>query len=318
LAGSFACDLSTASRTQLLALGGRDWDEQLLRAFSLERRWLPRIGPSFGALGELACERWPSALPLAAQLVDQQAALAGVGAVAPGDVKATYGTGVFVLGRTDEPLRVEGLVPTVAWADGEQIAYALDGGVFAAGALLDWLAGGLGLAGDAASLAAAAALVEDSAGVRMLPALAGLGAPWWRPQARAVIAGLHAGVRPGHVARAALEAIAARVADVVEAMDAAGVPVRRLLVDGGLTNDPTLLQIQADALGVPLQARGADATALGAALLGGVGAGLFANVADAAARLPAPHRLVHARVAAGARGAERRRWREFVAASVRL
>ena len=113
LGGRFATDLSTASRTQLLAAGGRDWDEQLLSAFGLRREWLPAIGPTFGSLGELQHARWPAAIPLAAQLVDQQAALAGSGAVRPGEVKATYGTGVFVLGRTQGPVAASGLLPTV-------------------------------------------------------------------------------------------------------------------------------------------------------------------------------------------------------------
>ena len=197
LGGRFATDLSTASRTQLLALGGRDWDDRLLAAFGVRREWLPAIEPTYGMLGELRSERWPVPLPLAARLVDQQAALAGSGAVRPGELKATYGTGVFVLGRTDAPASVPGLLPTVAWAApgraGElgEAAYALDGGVFAAGSLLDWMARGLGLAPDAAGVAAAAATVSDSAGVMLLPALAGLGAPWWRPAAQGVIAGLH-------------------------------------------------------------------------------------------------------------------------------
>ena len=238
LGARFATDLSTASRTQLLAVGGRDWDAELMALFGLDRRWLPAVGPTFGSLGELTHGRWPVAIPLRAQLVDQQAALAGSGAVQPGDLKATYGTGVFVLGRTEGPVLAAGLLPTVAWASADaaggvgEVAYALDGGVFAAGSLLDWLAGGLGLAADTASLAAGAAEVPDSAGVIVLPALAGLGAPWWRPAAHGVIAGLHPAVGPQHLARAALEAIAWRVADIVEAMAEVG-PVRGLRVDGG-------------------------------------------------------------------------------------
>jgi glycerol kinase len=323
LGGPFATDLSTASRTQLLALGGRDWDAQLLDAFGAQREWLPAIGPSFGALGQLRHERWPVALPLSAQLVDQQAALAGSGAVRVGELKATYGTGVFVLGRTGEPVRAQGLLPTVAWAapgSGErgigEVAYALDGGVFAAGSLLDWLSAGLGLGADAPSLAAAAAGVSDSAGVIVLPALAGLGAPWWEPSARGVIAGLHAGVRPAHVGRAALEAIAWRVADIVEAL-AAVTPVERLRVDGGLTNDPTLLQLQADALDLPLSVGRADCTVLGAAMLAGVGAGVFASVEQAAALLGAGE-IVAPAVTASQRGADRDRWKAFVQASAHL
>jgi glycerol kinase len=322
LGGGFATDLSTASRTQLLAAGGRDWDEELLDAFGVRRDWLPAIGPTFGAFGELSHERWPMVLPMAAHLVDQQAALAGSGAVRAGELKATYGTGVFVMGRTDGPVRARGLLPTVAWAGADavggvgEVAYALDGGVFAAGSLLDWLAEGLGLATDAPALAAAAAAVPDSAGVLVLPALAGLGAPWWRPDAHGVIAGLHPAVRPAHVGRAALEAIAWRVADIVEAM-AAVAPVESLRVDGGLTNDETLLQIQADALGMPLLVGRADTTVLGAAMLAGVGAGVFAGVEEAAERLVTGHAVLPGGCPQE-RAARRARWRAFVQATAGL
>jgi glycerol kinase len=323
LCGRFATDLSTASRTQLLAVGGRDWDAELLDVFGIERRWLPAIGPTFGDLGELRADCWPAPMPLAAQLVDQQAALAGSGAVASGELKATYGTGVFVLGHTDAPRPPPGLLPTVAWAGAGReggigdVRHAFDGGVFAAGSLLDWMAHDLGLAADAPALARAAAAVEDSAGVQVLPALAGLGAPWWQPRAHAVIAGLHGGVRPAHLGRAALEAIAHRVADIVDAV-AVALPVRSVRVDGGLTNDELLLRLQADALGIPIQvAPAADQTALGAALLAGVGAGTYADVADAAARLP-PGRIVQPTAAPDARVRERERWRAFVQASARL
>jgi glycerol kinase len=322
LGGRFATDLSTASRTQLLALGGRDWDDGLLGTFGVRREWLPSLGPSFGRLGELRSPRWPVGLALRAQLVDQQAALAGSGAVRTGELKATYGTGVFVLGRTEGPVAARGLLPTIAWAaPGESggigvIAHALDGGVFAAGSLLDWLAEGLGLAADARALAAAAASVPDSAGVILLPALAGLGAPWWLPGAHGVIAGLHPAVGPAHIARAALEAIAWRVADIVDAL-AEVVPIQSLRVDGGLTNDETLLQIQADALDLPLLVGPADATVLGAAMLAGVGAGMFATVEDAARRLPSG-RVVSPGAGAAERPQRRERWRSFVQGSGRL
>jgi glycerol kinase len=321
LAGRFATDLSTASRTQLLAIGGDDWDERLLGAFGIPRELLPAVGPSFGALGELRANAWPAPVPLTAQLVDQQAALAGSGAVGAGEVKATYGTGVFVLGHTRGPVTAEGLLPTVAWAapDGDgrvgEVAHALEGGVFTAGALLEWLSE-LGLAADPPSLAAAAGAVQGSDGVMVLPALAGLGAPWWRPSARGVIAGLHRGVGRAHVARAALEAIAWRVSDIVEAIAAVGT-VERVRVDGGLTNSGTLLQIQADALGVPLLVGPADTTALGAAMLAGVGAGLFASVADAAQRLPAG-REIRPGSSSEQRAAMRARWHSFVEAAARL
>jgi glycerol kinase len=322
LAGRFATDLSTASRTQLLAVGGRDWDEALLATFGLRREWLPRLGPTFGPLAELRCGRWPMAVPLSAQLVDQQAALVGSGAVRTGQVKATYGTGVFVLGRTAGPAVARGLLPTIAWAapdeagDVGEVSYALDGGVFAAGSLLDWLSEGLGLARDAPALAAAAASVSDSGGVMVLPALAGLGAPWWRPEAHGVIAGLTRATGVPHIARAALEAIAWRVADIVEAM-ADVAPVESLRVDGGLTNDDTLLQIQADALGLPLSVGDADATVRGAAMLAGVGAGRFASVEEAAQRL-APGRVLTPAGDPRERAGRRELWRSFVQAGARL
>jgi glycerol kinase len=227
-----------------------------------------------------------------------------------------------VLGRTEGPVAARGLLPTIAWAAPAEsggigvIAHALDGGVFAAGSLLDWLAGGLGLATDARALAAAAASVPDSAGVILLPALAGLGAPWWLPGAHGVIAGLHPAVGPAHIARAALEAIAWRVADIVDAL-AEVAPIQSLRVDGGLTNDETLLQIQADALDLPLLVGPADATVLGAAMLAGVGAGMFATVEDAARRLP-QGRVVSPRAGAAERPRRRERWRAFVQASGRL
>jgi glycerol kinase len=312
LGGRFATDLSTASRTQLLAVGGRDWDRDLLETFGLRDEWLPALGASYGRLGCLRSERWPLGVSLAAQLVDQQAALVGSGTVAPGQVKATYGTGVFVLGRTDGPDTAPGLLPTVAWSapDDGPVAYALDGGVFAAGALLDWLSEGLGLARDAPALAACAAEVPDSAGVMLLPALAGLGAPWWQPAAHGVISGLHAGVGPAHIARAALEAIAWRVADIVEAMSEVA-EVGSLAVDGGLTNDATLLQIQADALGLPLAIGQADTTVLGAAMLAGVGGGVFSDVPAATKLLPAG-RVIKPQLGRDQRQADRIRWREFV------
>ncbi len=317
LGGGFATDLSTASRTQLLALGGGDWDGELLASFGIARELLPSLGPTCGARGELTAQPWGRGVSLRAQLVDQQAALAGSGAISPGEVKATYGTGVFVLGRTDRPEPLPGLLPTVAWAGpGDAIAYALDGGVFTAGALLEWLARDLGLGEDPPALARAAAGVPDAAGVMVLPALAGLGAPWWRPDSRGVIAGLHGGVRPAHIARAALEAIASRVADIVEAFGAA-VEVTELRVDGGLTNDELLLRLQADTLGLPLSVGGADATVLGAALLAGVGGGVFASVAAGAELLPS-RRVVLPEGDERERLAARERWRGFVSAAVQL
>jgi glycerol kinase len=309
LGAGFATDPSTASRTQL---GAPDWDPALLEIFGVPGSALPVILDTAGDLGTLRHPSWPRELPLRARCVDQQAALAGAGCVKPGLVKATYGTGVFVLAHAGDqrPEPGGGLLPTIAWRVGGRVEWAIDGGVFTAGALLEWLSRDLGLAPDPAALAAAAARVDDAAGVRILPSLAGVGAPWWRPEARAVIAGLTSGTRPTHVARAALEAIAWRVADVVSVVRET-VPVEVLRVDGGLTRDATLLQLQADAAGVAVQPGAVDATAAGAAALAAVGAGIWESTLEIAERVPAGPRVEPARDRAWRERAHAE-WREFV------
>jgi glycerol kinase len=315
LGAGFHTDPSTASRTQL---GAPDWDDKLLEIFGVPREALPPIVDTVGRIGLLSHPSWPVELPLTARCVDQQAALAGAGCVEPGRTKATYGTGVFVLANVgaERPAPIGGLLPTVAWSVNGEVEWALDGGVFTAGALLEWLSRDLGLAADPAALAAAAATVDDDGGVRVLPALAGVGAPWWRPGARGVVAGLTAGVRPGHVARAALEAIAWRVADVVESVREEG-PVDVLRVDGGLTRDPLLLQLQADAAGVPVERGAVDATAAGAAALAAVGAGIWPTTASIAERVPVGER-VEPRRDGDWRDREHEAWRKFVQKAVEL
>ena len=285
LGARFETDPSTASRTQL---GAPEWDPELLRLFGVPAGTLPMIADTAGDLGILSHPDWPVDLPLRARCVDQQAALAGAGCVTQGLAKATYGTGVFLLAHVGDsrPAPVGGLVPTVAWRIGDRVEWALDGGVFTAGALLEWLTGELGLAESPAELAAAAADVEEAKGVRVLPALAGIGAPWWRPDARAVISGLTAGVGPAHVGRAALEGIAWRVADVLSAVRET-VPVEALRVDGGLTRSDLLLQLQADAAGAVVQRGAVEATAAGAAALAAVGAGVYESVGEIGERIPA-------------------------------
>jgi glycerol kinase len=309
LGAGFHTDPSTASRTQL---GAPQWDDRLLAEFGVPREALPPIVDTVGDIGVLRHESWPVELPLRARCVDQQAALAGAGCVEPGLTKATYGTGVFVLANVggERPAPVGDLLPTVAWSVGGEVEWALDGGVFTAGALLEFLSRHLGLAADPAALAAAAATVESSDGVRVLPALAGLGAPWWRSDATAVIAGMTAGVRPAHIARAALEAIAWRVADIVEVVRSQA-PVDALRVDGGLTRDATLLQLQADTAGVPVERGAVDATAAGAAALAAVGAGLWPSTASIADHVPVGER-VEPRRDDEWRSREHARWREFV------
>jgi glycerol kinase len=315
LGAGFATDPSTASRTQL---GAPDFDPALLEVFAVPGDALPAIADTAGDLGTLRHPSWPVELPLRARCVDQQAALAGAGCVHPGLVKATYGTGVFVLAHAgdERPEPGGGLLPTVAWRVDGKVEWAIDGGVFTAGALLEWLSGDLGLAADPPALAALATGVEDSGGVRVLPALAGVGAPWWKPEARAVVAGLTAGVRPAHLARAALEAIAWRVADVV-AVVRESVPVEVLRVDGGLTRDPTLLQLQADAAGVAVQRGAVDATVAGAAALAAVGAGIWDSTLEIAEHVPVGDRIEPQRDEAW-RQREHADWREFVRAAIAL
>ncbi len=309
LGARFATDPSTASRTQL---GAPEWDPALLNIFGIPPEVLPAIEDTVGDLGVLGHPSWPAELPLRARCVDQQAALAGAGCVRPGLVKATYGTGVFVLAHAgdERPQPTGGLLPTVAWRAGGRVQWAIDGGVFTAGALLEWLSRDLGLAADPAALAQRAATVPDAGGVRVLPALAGVGAPWWKPDARAVIAGLTSGSRPAHLARAALEAISWRVADVVSAVRQT-VPVEVLRVDGGLTRDPTLLQLQADCAGVRVQRGAVDATAAGAAALAAVGAGMWASTLDIADRIPIGDAVEPQRDERW-RSAAHEQWRTFV------
>jgi glycerol kinase len=318
LGAGFATDASTASRTQLHALGTPGFDPWLCARFGVPLEVLPEVRATVGELGTLRHDSWPVELALCGQVVDQQAALAGAGCVVPGRVKATYGTGVFILAHVGDevPRPAGGLLPTVAWRIGERTEYAIDGGVFAAGAMLDWLCRELGLAADPPAFSALAREADDAAGTRVLPALSGIGAPWWRPEARAVLAGLHGGTTAANIARAALEGIAWRVADVVAAVRET-VAVDSLRVDGGLTNEPLMLELQADAIGAPVEAGGADATVAGAAALAAVGAGVIGSLAEAAELLPID-RTVQPRRDAAWRVAEHERWRAFVAAAAEL
>ena len=312
LGAGFATDASTASRTQLHAFGTPGFDPTLCEIFGVPPEVLPEVRDTIGKLGTLSHPSWPVELSLTGQTVDQQAALAGAGCVVPGRVKATYGTGVFVLAHMgdDIPQAAGGLLPTVAWSIDGRVEYALDGGVFAAGAMLEWLCREMGVATDPPALGALAREAEDSAGALVLPALAGIGAPWWRPDARAVVAGLHGGTTGANVARAALEGIAWRVADIV-AVVRETVDVGTLRVDGGVTNEPLLLELQADAIGVPVEAGGADATVAGAAALGAVGAGVIDSLEAAAELLPVDRRVEPTRDDAW-RSSQHERWREFV------
>jgi glycerol kinase len=315
LGGEARTDPSTASRTQLFGLRSLAWDDDLAVWWAVPAATLPIVGPTVGDLGRLAHPSWGGALPLRSMACDQQAALAGQGGHRPGTVKATFGTGVFVLANAGPkvPATVDGLLTTIAWTDrAGQPTYALDGGVFSAGALLGWLADGIGVLDAATDLDAVAGAVDDAGGVRILPALGGLGAPWWQPRARAVIAGLTAATGRGHLARAALDAIAQRTADVVEAMvPALATPPAAIRADGGLTASRLLVARFADLLGRPIDVAAApESTALGIGLLAAIGAGRLDEAG--AAEVAAADRRVEPTLDDAARREQRAAWRTFV------
>jgi glycerol kinase len=317
LGGAARTDPSTASRTQLLSLATLDWDPDLLGWFGVEPDWLPPIVDTTGDLGTLVAPTWRGDIALTAMACDQQAALAGHGAFDSGAMKATYGTGVFVVANAgDRRTPVDGVETSIGWrlADGATDAI-LQGGVFTAGALVDWLRDDLRLVQSAPETEALARTVPDTGGVRVLPALAGLGAPWWRPDARAAITGLTAASGRAHVVRAALDGIAHAVADLVEAIvPALPAPPVALRVDGGLTANGYLMERQAALLGVPVEiAATEESTALGTAVLAGMGAGILGP--EAAARANPARVRIEPGLSARAREAERADWRAFVESS---
>jgi len=269
-------DPSTAARTLLFNVRTLDWDPVLLELFRIPRTFLPAVVPSAGRHAELA----PGALgidrplPLLALAVDQTAALFGLGCHHAGMAKVTYGTGAFVLMHTGTSpvFSRRGLLTTVAWRLSGPAEYALDGGVFVAGAAVKWLAEGLGLLDGPDASAAVAAAVPDSGGVVVVPALTGLSAPHWDARARGAVFGLTPATTSAHLVRATLEGIAHQVRDVVQAMgEDTGAPLDRVRVDGGPSRNDVLLQIQADLLGVPVDAAAVpESTALGVAGMAGL------------------------------------------------
>ena len=270
-------DPSNASRTLLYDIRAGCWDEDLLTLFDIPPALLPTVGPSSGTLAEarIGGRRFP----IAGLAGDQQAALFGQGCFVPGQAKNTYGTGCFLLLHTgtDAVRSAHRLLTTVAWEVDGVREYALEGSVFMGGATIQWLHDGLGLIENPADVDALARTVPDAGGVYFVPAMAGLGAPHWDPQARGILLGLTRGTEKGHIARAALEGIAFQVADVLDAMsEDAGLPLAELRVDGGASASDLLLQIQADILQRRVQRPTiTETTALGAAYLAGLGVGLW-------------------------------------------
>ena len=299
-------DASNASRTMLMNLSTGEWDDELLALFEVPRSLLPEIRDSSEVYAR-ATEVVPG-VPLAGIAGDQQAALFGQGCVQPGMAKNTYGTGCFMLLHTGiEPVRSrQRLLTTVSWRLGGRLEYALEGSVFIAGAAVQYLRDGLGLIRHASEMETLAASVPDTGGVSFVPAFVGLGAPYWDPHARGALLGLTRGTRPAHIARAALEAIAHQVTDVLDAMQAdTGQGLQELRVDGGAAVNNLLLQLQADLLRCPVvRPRGVETTALGAAALAGMAVGLYSSPEEVAARWQEDRRFVpqmDAKVRAGHR-----------------
>ena len=266
-------DVSNASRTLMMNLETHDWDNDLLNVLDIPRSMLPEIRSSSEVYGETQLSGLSLDIPIAGIAGDQQAATFGQACFEKGQGKNTYGTGAFMVMNTGgEAVPSENkLLTTVAWQTDDGLDYALEGSIFIAGAVVQWLRDGLGIIRKSEEVESLAKSVDDNGGVYLVPAFAGLGAPHWDQYARGTLVGLTRGSGAGHIARAALEGIAFQVADVVRAMEADGVPLKELRVDGGASNNDLLLQFQADLLGVPVvRPKITETTALGAAYLAGL------------------------------------------------
>ena len=333
-----ATDASNASRTMLFNVHTLQWDDELLRLFSIPRSVLPQVVPSSGVLGTTDAALFGAAIPIAGVAGDQQAATFGQACFAPGMAKNTYGTGCFMLmntGTAAVPSRNK-LLTTIAWvgpADSlprvgggwgrgghiqaalppSRACYALEGGVFMAGATIQWLRDGLQMIQSAPEVEALAGLVPDTGDVYLVPAFAGLGAPDWDGYARGTLLGMTRGTTRAHIARAALEAIALQVADVFDAMARdSGIALKELRVDGGACSNNLLMQVQADFLGVPVvRPRVTETTALGAAYLAGLATGLWRDASEISAQWQVDRRF-EPQLAAPLRQAKLARWRKAV------
>ena len=311
-------DPSNASRTLLYDIHAQRWDAELLDILRVPPAVLPEVVDSSGVFGKTACEGLPEGIAMAGMAGDQQAALFGQACYRPGMAKNTYGTGCFLLMNTGETASTSRnrLVSTVAWRRAGRTSYALEGSVFIAGAAIQWLRDGLGLIGSAPEINALAASVPDNAGVYFVPALSGLGAPYWDPHARGAIVGITRGTTKAHLARATLESIAFQSTELLEAMTAdCGIAASELRVDGGATASDLLMQMQADLLGVPVvRPRITETTALGAAYLAGLATGFWKDEAEIAA-LWARDRVFEPRVARDAAQARLTEWKRAVTRS---
>jgi len=282
-----ATDVTNASRTLLMSIETLDWDASMLDLFRVPRSVLPKIVDSAASIAKTnGFPHLPDGTPITGIAGDQQAALFGQACFGTGDAKCTYGTGAFVLVNTGNRAIMSrfGLLTTVGWKVGSEVVFALEGSSFIAGAAVQWLRDGLCMIKSATDIEALARSVASSDGVTFVPALSGLGAPYWDADARGIICGITRGTTAAHIARATLEGIAFQVADLLRAMgDDLGKPLARMRVDGGAAKNDLLMQVQADFAATTIERPiELESTARGAAMLAGVGAGLFAGVQDAA------------------------------------
>ena len=280
--GLHVTDATNASRTALMDIGTGRWDEGLIGLFNVPAGALPEITDCAGAFGTTSL--FGGEIAICGMAGDQQAAAIGQACLRPGETKATYGTGAFVLTNTGEkqPVSTHRLLSTIAWQLGGERSYALEGSVFVAGSLVQWLRDELGLLGSAEESEGLARSVPDNGGVVIVPALTGLGAPWWEPNARASIGGLSFATGRAHIVRAALEAMAHQTHDLMRAFAADGAAWEGLKVDGGMVANDWLSQDLADILGLEVERPAfIETTALGAAMLAGVGCGLFRSLDEA-------------------------------------
>jgi glycerol kinase len=280
-------EASNASRTMLMNLASQQWDEELLELFNIPASLLPTIISSDQYIANTAPGLLGAEIPIAGILGDQQSALFGQSCFEAGTAKNTYGTGCFMLFNTGDQIQYSQnqLLTTLAWQCHRQNTFALEGSVFMAGAIVQWLRDGLGIIQHSSEVEKLACQVQDSDGVVLVPAFTGLGAPHWDSNARALLCGMSRGTSKAHIARAALESIAFQVSDVLSAMQAdISQPLKELRVDGGASQNDMLMQFQADMLNVPvLRPKMLESTAWGAAAMAGLKMGIFSNVSEVAA-----------------------------------
>jgi glycerol kinase len=309
-------DVSNASRTMLMNVRTAAWDPELMALFDIPAAVLPRIVPTSGALGVADPAHFGAEIPIGSAVGDQQSALFGQLCTQRGMVKCTYGTGCFMLAFTgpDAISSSQRLLTTVAWKIGDTpLQYALEGSVFMGGAAIQWLRDGLGIIRSAPEVNDLASRVADSGGVVLVPAFTGLGAPYWDPSARGTLLGMSRGTTAAHIARATLEGIAFEVADLLAAMESdSGRKLSVLRVDGGACASDLLMQTQADLLGLTVERpRNVETTALGAAMLAGLGAGVWNDI-DALTRIREVDRKFAPTITASDRRGRMKVWKKAV------